>query len=82
MSVNDHYNRNLFFITLIIGFVTVIISIFLMIESVSSGLMAGGVILAIYGTIRYWNALSNIIRTIMLGLALGVLIWIGYRKLK
>lgn len=81
-SVREKYNRNVFFISLIIGILTVVISIVLSVESVSSGLMGGGAILMIYGTIRYWGSLSDIFRTIMIGIALAVLIWIGYKKLK
>jgi hypothetical protein len=44
--------------------------------------MGGAVLLIIYGTIRYWGSLSDVWRTIMLGLALVILVWIGYKKLK
>ena len=81
-DTNQVYNRNIFFISLIIGIITVIIAVLLSLESVSSGFMAGGVLLIIYGTIRYWGSLSNWLRTIMLAFALAVLVWIGYKKLK
>jgi len=81
-NINQIYNRNIFFISLIIGIITIIISVLLSLESVSSGFMAGGVLLIIYGTIRYWGSLSNWLRTIMLAFALFVLVWIGYKKLK
>jgi len=80
--VREIYNRNLFFITLIIGVIVFIIAFFEKIEPVSSGFMSGAVILIVYGTIRYWGSLSNIWRTLMLGIALAVLVWIGYRKLR
>jgi hypothetical protein len=76
------YNRNIFFISLTIGIITIIISALLAIEAVSAGFMAGGVLLVIYGTIRYWGELSDVLRTFMLGIALGVLVWVGYKKLK
>ena len=78
----EKYNRNVFFISLILGLITIIIAVLLSIESVSAGFMAGGVLLVIYGTIRYWGSLSDVLRTLMLGLALAVLVWIGYKKLK
>jgi len=81
-SKTEIYNRNIFFISLIIGIVTIIVAVLLSLESVSSGFMAGGVLLIIYGTIRYWGSLSNWLRTLMLALALAVLVWIGYKKLK
>jgi len=81
-DANQVYNRNIFFISLIIGIITIIIAVLLSLESVSSGFMAGGVLLIIYGTIRYWGSLSNWLRTLMLAFALAVLVWIGYKKLK
>ena len=81
-SASEVYNRNIFFTTLIIGTITIVIAVLLSMEAVSAGFMGGGVILIIYGTIRYWGALSDILRTIMLGVALAVLVWIGYKKLK
>jgi len=81
-SASEIYNRNLFIVSLILGLIVIVVSFIFVVESVSSGLMAGGVILIIYGTIRYWGALSDILRTVMLGAALGILIWIGYKKLK
>ncbi len=81
-AANEVHNRNVFFITLPLGILTIIIAIILSIESVSAGFMAGGVLLAVYGTIRYWGALSDVWRTLMLGIALTILVWIGYKKLK
>ncbi len=81
-SASEKYNRNIFFISLVIGLITIILSFIFVVEAVSSGFMAGGVLLIIYGTIRYWGSLSDILRTIMLGFALAVLIWIGYKKLR
>ncbi|MFH1710973.1 MAG: hypothetical protein ABH840_01550 [Nanoarchaeota archaeon] len=81
-EISQIYNRNVFFISLTLGIITIIIAVFILLESVSSGFMAGGVLLIIYGTIRYWGSLSNWLRTIMLAFALAVLVWIGYKKLK
>ena len=81
-SARDFYNRNVFFIATFIGLVTIILSLVFVVEAVSAGFMGGGVLLVIYGTIRYWGEMSDIYRTIMLAVALAVLIWIGYKKLK
>ena len=80
-SYQETYNRNIFFLTLIIGIITFVVAVALLVESVSAGFMGGGVLLIIYGTLRYWGSLSDIWRTIMLGFALAVLVWIGYKKL-
>ena len=80
-EVWDVYNRNIFFVALGIGILTIIVSVFLSLEVVAGGFMAGGVLLVIYGTLRYWGSLSDVWRTIMLGLSLVVLVWVGYKKL-
>jgi hypothetical protein len=76
------YERNVFFANLIIGIIVFVVAFFLGLEAVSSGLMGGAVMLIIYGSIRYWGELSDVWRTSMLGTALGILIWLGYKKLK
>lgn len=75
------YNRNVFIIAGIAGIITIIVGALLNLVSVSSGLFGGGVMTVIYGTIRYWSELADWARFIILGIALGVLIWIGYKKL-
>ena len=82
-DVSEIYNRNVFIIAVIAGLISVILGgIILKLESVSSGVMGGGVLLIIYGTIRYWGDLADVGRFIILGLVLAVLIWIGYKKFK
>jgi len=81
-SAKTSYERNVFFINSIIGLAVLITSVFLAVEVVASGLMAGGTIMIIYGTLRYWGNLSNGWRTLMLGIALGILVYVGYKKFK
>jgi len=81
-DVKDLYERNVFFLNLFFGIVAVILSFFLTVEVVSIGFMGGGSIMLVYGTIRYWGNLSDIWRTAFLGIALFILIYLGYKKLK
>ncbi len=78
----EKYNRNVFIIATIFGLIALIAGIVLKITSVSSGLMGGGILLIIYGIIRYWSGLENYGRFTIMGIAFGVLIWLGYKKLK
>lgn len=80
-EVREVYERNVFFINLIIGISVLITGFILALPSVSSGLMGAGVILIFYGTTRYWGSLSDIWRTFVLGISLVILIWLGYKKL-
>jgi uncharacterized membrane protein YidH (DUF202 family) len=80
-DARNNYDMMLFIIAGIIGISIIILSVFLKLESVGSGLMGGGVLTIIYGTIRYWGRMEDYIRFIVLGVVLFVLIWLGYKKL-
>lgn len=81
-AVRLPYEKKVFFANIIIGVIVFVTAFFLALEAVSSGLMAGSVMLIIYGSMRYWNELSDVWRTMMLGIALTILIYIGYKKLR
>jgi len=81
-DVREIYNRNVFIIATIFGLIALIAGIVLKITSISSGLMGGGILLIIYGIIRYWSGLENYGRFTVMGIALAILIWLGYKKLK
>jgi len=65
-----------------LGVALFVVAFFLALEAVSSGLMGGAVMLMVYGSMRYWGELSDVWRTLMLGVVLVVLIWLGYRELR
>jgi len=79
-SKNDIYNRNVFVASLIFGIIAIIAGVVLRLESVSAGIMGGGVLLTLYGVIRYWGELGKYLRLLVLGIVLAILIWIGYKK--
>ena len=76
------YNRNVFVILVILGVTSLVAGIFVSAASVSIGLSLGGVLSLIIGSIRYWSDMDDILRVIMLGVALLTLIWVGIKKLK
>lgn len=81
-TAREPYERNVFIINLFLGLVILITAFFLSVEAISTGFMGGGALLMIYGTLRYWGNLSNVLRTLFLGIALVVLVYFGYKKLK
>jgi hypothetical protein len=82
-DVREKYNRDVFIISVVAGLIFVILGgVVLKLESVSAGIMGGGVLSIIYGTLRYWGDMGDVLRFIILGVVLVVLIWIGYRKFK
>ena len=82
-DAREAYNKIVFIISGILGLAAVLIGgIVLKLESVSTGVMGGGILTIIYGTLRYWGQLEDIGRFLILGIILAVLIFIGYRYLK
>ncbi|MCR4323568.1 MAG: hypothetical protein NUV37_01195 [Nanoarchaeota archaeon] len=81
-SAKEPYEFHVFIINLFLGLIILILAFFLSVEAISTGFMGGGAILMIYGTIRYWSELSDVLRTIFLGIALFTLVFFGYKKLK
>ena len=80
-KVNEKYNRNVFIIATGIGIIALIVGVALKLASVSAGLMGGGILAIIYGTIRYWSDLPDYGRFIILGITLAILIWLGYKRI-
>jgi len=82
-EAREIYNRNVFMISITAGLIAVILGgVILKLESVSAGIMGGGVLTIIYGTIRYWGDMADVGRFTILGIVLVVLIWMGYKKFK
>jgi hypothetical protein len=76
---NKNYSKNLFIISLVFGLVVIIIcTIWIDINSISGGLMFGSLMFIIYGTSRYWNFMDDLLRFIILGVALINLIYVAY----
>lgn len=74
------YSQNLFLIGIILILVTVVISALkIKAESVSAGLMAGSLMFLIYISATFWRFMEDWFRFIVLTLALGVIIFVGYK---
>ncbi len=81
-KANEPYSRNAFIIIIILGLAAVIAGAYLNLQSVSAGIMGGGVLVMLYAAMRFWRNLDEYLRFIILVITLGVLIWIGYKKFK
>ncbi|HIJ11959.1 TPA: hypothetical protein HA278_07920 [Candidatus Woesearchaeota archaeon] len=88
-EVGDQFKENrtrhdkiVFIVSIIVGLGAVIVGMVLRKDAISTGVLGGGVLTILYGTIRYWDHASDILKFILLGVALAVLIWVGYTKLK
>ena len=77
------YNRNVFIVLIAAGLIALAAGMLVHeAAAVSSGLIFGGVLSFIVGTIRYWSDMQEYLRFIVLGVALVVLIWIGVKKMR
>ncbi len=81
-KAREKYDLARLIVSVISGIITLTIGIMLALPSVSAGLMLGGTFLIIFGTGSYWEYFNDWIRTLILGIALIILIWLGYKKLK
>ena len=75
------YQRNLFFVSVPVGIISIILGSVILIQAVGTGLMFGGIFTLIYGYCWYWSELQDWMRFLSLLAAFAVLIFIGYRKL-
>lgn len=76
------HDKMVFIIAVIFGLAGIVAGIILKKETVGVGLLIGGILTILYGTIRYWQHANSTLKFILLGIVLAVLIWIGYKKLE
>ena len=82
-NAREPHARISFIVLMILGIVAIVVGgLLLNVEAVGAGIMGGGVLTLIYAAIRFWGSIPDYARLLVLGSALGVLIWLGYRKLK
>ncbi len=82
-DARELYERNVFVTLVILGAILIIGSFFVAgFEAVSLGLSLAGVLSLIIGTTRYWSAMDDYLRVIILALALAALIYTGIKKFK
>lgn len=78
-EVNRIYSRNVFFFALPLGIAIIIIGALLFgLESVGSGLMAGGVGLILYGIGSVWQYADDLIKFILSLIGLLIVIGVSY----
>jgi len=82
-TARNNYNRNIFVALVILGALSVLIGNFFKgNEVISNGLALGGVLSFIIASMRYWTSANDLIRVIILAIALGLLFWIAMKKFK
>ncbi len=82
-AARKNYDRNVFVTLVILGALCVLLGNYLKNNLViSQALSIAGVLSFIIASVRYWTSADNLIKVIILAIALGILIWIAVRKFK
>ncbi len=81
-KARDRHDLVVFIVALIIGVGGLIGSYFIKQHLVGNGLAGGSILLILYGVMRYWRQANDIVKFVLLGIALAVLIWMAYKKFK
>jgi hypothetical protein len=80
-TAHKSYDRNIFIVLVILGALSVLAaSMFKRNEVISSGLALGGVLSFVIASLRYWGAANDLIRLVILAIALGILFWVAMKK--
>lgn len=77
----SQHDKIVFIAAVIAGVLAVVLGLTLNKDTISTGIVSGGVLLLLYGTIRYWRYANNILKFVLLGITLAILVWIAYKKL-
>ncbi|MDD4989253.1 MAG: hypothetical protein PHV42_02405 [Candidatus Pacebacteria bacterium] len=77
------YDRNVFITLVLLGAIIVAIGNYLKgNQLISSALSLAGVLSFIIASMRYWSSADNLIKVIILGIALAILIYVAMKKFK
>ncbi len=77
------YDRNVFITLVILGAICVAIGSFFAGNAlISTALSLAGVLSFIIASMRYWSSADDLIKVIILAIALAILIWVAVKKFK
>lgn len=80
-KANNTYQRNVFVVLVVLGALSVFIgNMFATNIVISSGLSLAGVLSFLIASVRYWGSANDLIRVIILAIALGILFWVAMKK--
>ncbi|PIZ50821.1 hypothetical protein COY27_05890 [Candidatus Woesearchaeota archaeon CG_4_10_14_0_2_um_filter_33_13] len=80
--IQSGHDKIVFIACIIIGLIAIVAGILLRKEIIGTGFLSGGILVILYGTLRYWRYADEVLKFVLLGIVLAVLIWIGYKKIK
>ncbi len=74
------YNRSVFIILVILGVVSVVGGTLLSNAVLSLAFSWGGVLSLFIASVRYWSDANNVLKVLILAVALGALVWTAIKK--
>ncbi len=79
-DANKKYEKSVFVSLVVIGVIIMIVSVFMTQEVLALALSLGAVLDFVVASIRYWSFADNLLKVVILGVALIGLIWIAIKK--
>ena len=74
------YDRNVFITLVVLGVLSLIVAGFIGVALLTISFAWGGVLSFIIASIRYWSVADNLVKVIILGIALATLIYLAVKK--
>jgi hypothetical protein len=82
-TASKTYERNVFVALVALGIISILIAVFWNTAGiVSIALSLGGVLSILIASVRYWGQAQNVLRVLILAIALIALIWVGVKKFR
>ena len=79
-TAQKSYNRNVFLILVVLGVISLVLGAVLANAILSMAFAWGGVLSLLIASMRYWSDADNLLKVIILAVALGALIYIAIKK--
>lgn len=79
-SAMKDYDRSVFILLVLLGVASIIVGALLEHIILSSAFSWGGVLSLVIASMRYWSDADNVLKVIILAVALGGLIWTAIKK--
>lgn len=79
-KLQKNYDRNVFIILVVLGIISILAGVFVKNEIINIAFPWGGVLSLVIASMRYWSSAENIVKVIILFVALGALIWLAIKK--
>ncbi|MDE2399729.1 MAG: hypothetical protein KGL67_01820 [Patescibacteria group bacterium] len=77
------YDRNVFITLVLLGAICVAVGTFLGVNMlISIALSIAGVLSFVIASMRYWSSADDLIKVVILGIALAILVWVAMKKFK